>query len=156
MKRIVAALVIALLASAAQAADVSRTVAGWALEDKGSKPGNDADRSLSIDRQTDDYEIRYTPNGRSPENGIVAVFVASFPGCNGGNTALGVNFDGAAAREKAVRDTVHGIFADYAKTCKLPADTEAAAMTGFSEAFAAVEKQLHDHPFTYPSEPEGA
>jgi hypothetical protein len=156
MRRFAATLAIALLAPAAQAADVSRTVAGWTLADKGGKPGDDADRSLSIDRTTDDAEIRYTPNGRSPGNGIVAVFVASFPGCTGGNTAIGVNFDGGAAREKAVRDTVHGIFADYAKSCKLPAGAEDATMKGFSEAFIAVEKQLHDHPFTYPSEPEGA
>ena len=155
MRRIAAAVAIVLLASAAQA-DMSRVVAGWTLTDKGGKPGDDADRSLSIGRQTDDYEVRYTPNGRSPENGIVAVFVASFPGCTGGNTAIGVNFDGAASREAAVRNTVHGIVGDYAKTCKLPEGMEAAAMTGFSEAFAAVEKQLHDHPFTYPPEPEGA
>ena len=156
MRRFAAALAIALLATAAQAADVSRVVAGWTLADTGGKPGHDDDRSLSIDRTADAAEIRYTPNGRSPENGIVAVFVASFPGCNGGNTALGVNFDGAASREKAVRDTVHGVFADYAKTCKLPAGTEDAMMKGFTEAFAAVEKQLQDHPFTYPPEAEGA
>ncbi|MDO7841181.1 hypothetical protein [Sphingomonas immobilis] len=152
MRRIVATLAIALLASGAHATDVSRTVAGWTLADAGGKPGDDGDRSLSIDRTTDAAEVRYTPNGRSPENGIVAVFVASFPGCTGGNTAMGVNFDGAAAREKAVRDTVHTVFAGYAKTCKLPADTEIGTMKGFTEAFAAVEKQLHDHPFTYPPE----
>lgn len=141
---------IAVLAVPGNAQDSAIDVAGWKLTDVGHKPGDDSDRSVAIEKAIPEVDLFYRPSETNSGGSISA----SFKGCKGLSYNSGFGFDDPPAdRAAAVRKEVHEAFAEFAKSCPVKPDAEARLMTGFAEAFAAVDKLMTDKPNVYPKEP---
>jgi len=128
------------------AADRTEDVAGWALSDKGGKPGNDLDREVLMVRKAAGVEIAFKPGpGRS---GAVSV---KFTGCEGSSEyTASMEFKSSADALKSVREEIAYDFAELRKSCRIPAETEKSAMEGFDKAFGTVLQWVQDKPFVYP------
>jgi hypothetical protein len=137
-------------AGAVVAQDSAIDVAGWKMTDTGHKPGDDSDRVVSIAKSVPEVDLSYHP-GETNTGGSIH---AQFKGCKGLSYSSGFGFDDPPAdRATQVRQEVHEAFTDFAKTCPIKPDVEARLMTGFAEAFAAVDKLMTDKPNVYPPEP---
>lgn len=144
-------LVAALGSAAARAADRHETVAGWSLDDTGSKPGDDSDRTVAMRRTTPDATLSYSP-GEGNASGSIQI---KFNRCEGLSYGSGFTLDDPpASHEAQVRKQIDDAFADFAKSCPSGGQGEAALMQGFDEAFATIEAWVKEHPFVYPPDPE--
>ena len=132
------------------AQDSAIDVAGWKLTDVGHKPGDDSDRTVTIEKAIPEVDLFYHPSETNTGGSISA----SFKGCKGLSYNSGFGFDDPPAdRAAAVRKEVDEAFAEFAKSCPVKPDAEARLMAGFAEAFAAVDKLMTDKPNVYPKEP---
>ncbi len=141
------------LGAAAPAQDSRVEVAGWSLADVGHKPGDDSDRLVTIEKAIPEVDLIYRPSESNTGGSIQAEF-RPLKGCKGLSYGSGFDFgDPPADRAGEVRKQVHEAFADFARTCPIRPDAEAALMAGFAEAFAAVDQLMTDKPNVYPPAP---
>jgi hypothetical protein len=134
------------------AQDSAVQIDGWNLADVGHKPGDDSNRLVSIEKVTPQVDMIYRPGERNVSGSIQAVF--SVKGCS--RLTLNSGFDlpnPPGDRAAVVRKEMHAAFTDFAKTCRLKVELETEVMTGFAEAFAAVDKLMTDKPNVYPPAP---
>jgi hypothetical protein len=130
--------------------------AGWKMADVGHRPGDDSDRLVTIEKVIPEVDLIYRPSESNTAGSIQAEFPA-LKGCKPLSYNSGFDFgDPPADRAAEVRKQVHEAFVDFAKTCAVAPATEATLMTGFGEAFAAVDKLMTDKPNVYPPEPVDA
>ena len=137
---------------ASMAQDSAVQIDGWNLADVGRKPGDDSNRLVSIEKVTPQVDMIYRPGKRNVSGSIQAVF--SVKGCS--RLTLNSGFDlpnPPGDRAAVVRKEMHAAFTDFAKTCRLKVELETEVMTGFAEAFAAVDKLMTDKPSVYPPVP---
>ena len=138
------------VASVAQ--DSAVQVDGWNLADVGHKPGDDSNRLVSIEKVTPQVDMIYRPGEHNVSGSIQAVF--SVKGCSKLSLDSGFDLpDPPADRAGVVRKEMHTAFTDFAKSCKIKVELEADVMTGFAEAFAAVDRLMTDKPNVYPPAP---
>jgi len=138
-----------LVSVASMAQDSAVQIDGWNLADVGHKPGDDSNRLVSIEKVTPQVDMIYRPGERNVSGSIQAVF--SVKGCS--KLSLDSGFDLPADRAAVVRKEMHAAFTDFAKSCKLKVELETEVMTGFAQAFAAVDKLMADKPNVYPPAP---
>ena len=137
---------------ASMAQDSAVQVDGWNLADVGHKPGDDSNRLVSIEKVTPQVDMIYRPGKRNVSGSIQAVF--SVKGCSRLTLNSGFDLpDPPRDRAAVVRKDMHAAFTDFAKTCRLKVELETEVMTGFAEAFAAVDKLMTDKPNVYPPAP---
>lgn len=123
------------------------TVGGWAIEDKGSMPGDDSDRHVTVSKALATVTMTYSPS----ESGGGASFNLE---CDGSSYGSGFDFgDPPGDHLKAVNAELAEDYPDFAKNCKAKAEPLAVLMRDFPQALATVDQWLHDKPFTYPPEP---
>jgi hypothetical protein len=138
------------VASIAQ--DSAVQVDGWNLADVGHKPGDDSNRLVSIEKVTPQVDMIYRPGEHNVSGSIQAEF--SVKGCS--RMSLNSGFDlpnPPGDRGAVVRKEMHTAFTDFAKSCKIKVELETEVMTGFAEAFSAVDKLMTDRPNVYPPAP---
>ena len=140
------------VSGASMAQDSAVQIEGWNLADVGHKPSDDSNRLVSIEKVTPQVDMIYRPGKRNVSGSIQAVF--SVKGCS----RLSLNSDfylpnPPGDRAAVVRKEMHAAFTDFAKTCRLKVELETEVMTGFAEAFAAVDKLMTDKPNVYPPAP---
>lgn len=127
-----------------------QTVAGWLLEDKGSHPGDDSDRSLLMSRELPNITMVYRPDG-SGESASISI---QFKPCDGLSYNAGFDFGNPPQDHAAiVAEQVKEAYADFAEECRKPPEPQSALMQGFPEALATIEQWLKDKPFVYPPTP---
>ena len=137
---------------ASMAQDSAVQIEGWNLADVGHKPGDDSNRLVSIEKVTPQVDMIYRPGKRNVSGSIQAVF--SVKGCS--RLTLSSDFylpNPPGDRAAVVRKEMHAAFTDFPKTCRLKVELETEVMTGFAEAFAAVDKLMTDKPSVYPPAP---
>ena len=137
---------------ASMAQDSAVQIEGWNLADVGHKPGDDSNRLVSIEKVTPQVDMIYRPGKRNVSGSIQAVF--SVKGCS--RLTLNSDFylpNPPGDRAAVVRKEMHAAFTDFPKTCRLKVELETEVMTGFAEAFAAVDKLMTDKPNVYPPAP---
>ena len=141
-------------AAMAIAQDSSTIIAGWSLADVGHKPGDDSDRLVSIEKVLPEIDLIYRPSESNTGGSIQAEFKPEGK-CAGLSLSSGFDFDAPPAdRATQVRKKVHDAFVDFLNSCPAAKpDVETELMTGFGEAFAAVNKLMIDKPNVYPKEP---
>ena len=126
-----------------------QTVAGWTLDDRGSHPGDDSDRIVTMTKALPFVELIYRPGETDG-----ASLTINFKLCDGLNFNTGFDFGNPPENHaKVVNDQVTEAYADFAKRCKARPQSQAELMQGFPEALGVLEQWLKDKPFTYPPEP---
>lgn len=139
------------LSASALAQDRTERIGDWTLEDVGRKPGNDVDRSVTIQKSVPNVELTYRPS----ESNMGGSLQIRFSDCRGLNLSSGFSLDDPPSdRAKQVREEIHEAFTDFAKDCPAVAARESGLMAGFGPAFAAVEKLMIDRPYVYPKDEE--
>jgi hypothetical protein len=136
------------------AQDSAVQISGWNMADVGHKPGDDSDRLVSIEKVLPEIDMIYRPGEHNVSGSIQAEF--SVKGCSRLSLSSGFELpDPPADRAAVARKEMHTAFTDFAKSCKVKpvAEMEAELMTGFAEAFAAVDKLMTDKPNVYPPAP---
>src|SRR5881394_3975397 len=98
------------LSTPALAQDMSVAIAGWTLEDKGGKPGDDADREVAIRKSIAHLRFSYSPT-ETNTGGSFNIRFDDFPKCEALSFSSGFGFDDPPAdRAAAVRKHVHDAF----------------------------------------------
>ena len=137
---------------AGRAQDSAVQVDGWNLADVGHKPGDDSNRLVSIEKVTPQVDMIYRPGEHNVSGSIQAEF--NVKGCSRLSLSAGFDLpDPPGDRAAVARKEMHAAFTDFAKSCKLKVELETEVMTGFAEAFAAVDKLMTDKPNVYPPVP---
>ena len=134
---------------ASMAQDGAVQIDGWNLADVGHKPGDDSNRLVSIEKVTPQVDMIYRPGEHNVSGSIQAEF--SVKGCS--RMSLNSGFDlpnPPGDRAAVVRKEMHTAFTDFAKSCKIKVELETEVMTGFADAFAAVDRLMTDKPSVYP------
>ena len=157
MKCFVAAVVGLALAGAASAQDAAappgpldhiQKVGAWTVSDTGSKPGDDSDRDIRLERSIEDVDLYVH---RSSADGVGLNM--HFGRCDTLNLNSGFSLKGdLPARVAKTRAEIHEGFTDFYKNCAPKAGEEEALMDGFDAADRLLETWVHDRPFTYPPE----
>ncbi|MEO8375984.1 MAG: hypothetical protein ABI471_12205 [Sphingomonas bacterium] len=139
---------------ATMAQDSAIQIDGWNLADVGHKPGDDSNRLVSIEKVTPQVDMIYRPGERNVSGSIQAEI--SVKGCSRMSVNAGFDLpDPPGDRAAVVRKEMHTAFTDFAKSCKIKVELETEVMTGFAEAFAAVDRLMTDKPSVYlPAPPE--
>lgn len=140
-------------AVAGTAQDSAVQVDGWNLADVGHQPGDDSNRLVSIEKVIPEVDMIYRPGEHNVSGSIQAEF--SVKGCSRLSLNSGFELpDPPGDRVGVARKEIHAAFVDLAKGCKTARPgLEAELMTGFTEAFAAVDKLMTDKPNVYPPAP---
>ncbi|MBO0749406.1 MAG: hypothetical protein J2O44_03110 [Porphyrobacter sp.] len=129
-----------------------QTVGGWTIEDKGSQPGDDSERTVTVSKALAAVSMVYRPG----ENGEGASTQIEFKPCNGLSAGSGFDFgDPPEDHLKVVTEQVTEAYSDFAKECKTAPEPQGTLMQDFPQALATVEQWLHDKPFVYPAAAEG-
>ncbi|MEP7004332.1 MAG: hypothetical protein ABI810_00010 [Sphingomonas bacterium] len=137
---------------ATMAQDSAIQIDGWNLADVGHKPGDDSNRLVSIEKVTPQVDMIYRPGERNVSGSIQAEI--SVKGCSRMSVNAGFDLpDPPGDRAAVVRKEMHTAFTDFAKSCKIKVELETEVMTGFAEAFAAVDRLMTDKPSVYPPAP---
>ena len=122
-------------------------IGGWSLVDKGSQPGDDSERSLSMKKALDTVSMTYSPG----ENGEGASFNLEFAGCDGHSFNYGFDFGSPPEDHvKVVNEEVAEAYADFGNDCKDAPAPQAALMGDFPQALKTIEQWLKAKPFVYP------
>src|SRR5260370_22309163 len=109
-----AGLIALLVPAAARAADRHETVAGWALEDVGGKPGDDSDRTVDMRKAVPDVSLIYSPS----EGGGGGRIQVKFTRCQGLSYNSGFGFDDPPpSRAAQLRKEIAEAFEDFAQNC---------------------------------------
>ena len=147
---IIAAGAIAVLApGVARAADFHELVAGWSLDDVGSKPGDDSNRTVAMRKSLADVSLTYSPGERNSSGSIQIKFTR----CQGLSYGSGFGFDDPRPDHATqVRRQIAEAFAEFAVSCPAKDQGEARLMAGFDEAFRKIESWVTARPFVYPRE----
>jgi hypothetical protein len=128
--------------------DHVQQVGAWTVSDKGSKPGDDSDREVTLSRTTDEVEVYL---GRTANDG--AGLSMKFSRCDGLNANSGFSAEGnLPARAAQIRAEIHNGFKEFAKLCPPKAGEEEALVKDLDAADTLLETWLHDRPYTYPPE----
>ena len=139
-----------LFSTLALAADRTQQVAGWTLEDIGSRPGDDTDRTVDMKKSVAGIDVTYTPGATSGAS-VVVKFAAR---CKDFTFSSGFQFDDPPAdRAATVKAEISEAFDDYRKDCPIKDGADVKIMEGFDEAFRTIDKWVADKPFTFPPEP---
>lgn len=137
---------------ASMAQDSAVQIEGWNLADVGHRLGDDSNRLVSIEKVTPQVDMIYRPGERNVSGSIQAQI--SVKGCSRMSVNAGFDLpDPPGDRAAVVRKEMHTAFTDFAKSCKIKVELESEVMTGFAEAFAAVDRLMTDKPNVYPPAP---
>ncbi|HSQ95009.1 MAG TPA: hypothetical protein VLM18_02755 [Croceibacterium sp.] len=123
------------------------TVGGWQLTDKGSMPGDDRERTVTVTKKLATVSMTYRPG----ENGEEARTQIEFTPCNGSSNGSGFDFGNPPEDHlKVITEQVTEAYSDFAKECKTAPESQAVLMQDFPEALKAVEQWMHEKPFINP------
>lgn|GEM_PF-3453840 len=125
------------------------TVGTWSLEDKGSHPGDDSQRTVQMSKALANVSMIYRPG-----NYDGASITIEFKPCNGMSLNSGFDFGNPPEDHlKVVSEQVTEAYADFAKDCKSSPEPQSLLMQDFPKALATIEQWLKDKPFVYPAAP---
>jgi hypothetical protein len=128
-----------------------QTIGGWLIEDRGSQPGDDSERTVMLSKALANVSMTYRPS----ESGEGASIQLEFKPCNGSSNSSGFDFGNPPEDHlKIITEEVTEAYSDFAKDCKTPPDTQAVLMQDFPQALATVDGWLKAKPFVYPPEAE--
>ena len=125
-----------------------QTFGGWKLEDRGSMPGDDSERSITLSKALQTVSMVYSPS----ESGEGASTQIEFKPCKGSRNSSGFDFGNPPEDHlKVINEQVAEAYSDFAKDCKTAPEPQAALMQDFPQALATLERWLKEKPFVYPS-----